>query len=163
MFPAVARPLLVAEAMIPPKTILVPTDFSEAAGVALDYAVELAAKLGAAVHVVHAFELPLVGFPDGTMTISAEMASRIIDAAQKALDELAKKHASRNIELHTFLEQADPRDAVLSAAKKVGADLIVMGTHGRRGIARALIGSVAESVVRTSSIPVLTLREARGA
>lgn len=145
--------------MIPPKTILVPTDFSEAASVALDYAVELAEKLGASVHVVHAFELPLVGFPDGTMTISAEMASRIIDAAQSALAELAKKHAPRKIALSTALEQADPRDAVLSAAKKVGADLIVMGTHGRRGIARALIGSVAENVVRTSSIPVLTLRQ----
>ncbi|MBX3260509.1 MAG: universal stress protein [Labilithrix sp.] len=144
--------------MIPPKTILVPTDFSEPARVAFDYAVQLAEKLGSSVHLVHAFEIPLVGFPDGVMTISAEMASRIIDAAQKALDDLVQPYASRKVEIHTSLEQADPRDAVLAVAKRLGADLIVMGTHGRRGIARALIGSVAESVVRTSPLPVLTLR-----
>ncbi|MBX3203749.1 MAG: universal stress protein [Labilithrix sp.] len=144
--------------MIPPKTILVPTDFSEPARVALDYAVQLADKLGASVHLVHAFELPIVGFPDGVMTISAEMASRIIDAAEKALADLVEPYKTRKIELHTSLEQADPRDGVLAVAERLRADLIVMGTHGRRGIARALMGSVAESVVRTSSIPVLTLR-----
>ena len=147
--------------MIPPKTILVPTDFSHAAAVALDYAVELAQKLGAKLQVMHAFELPLVGFPDGNMTITAEMATRITVAAQKALDDIVAKHKPRDIEIVTSLVQGDPREAVLTKAAEVGADLIVMGTHGRRGIARALIGSVAESVVRTSSIPVLTLREAK--
>lgn len=148
--------------MIPPKTILVPTDFSEAAQTALDYAADLAEKLGSKVHVVHAFELPLVGFPDGTMTITAEMAARITVAAQKALDDAVAKHKKRRVELLTSLVQGDPRDAVLTKANEIGADLIVMGTHGRRGIARALIGSVAESVVRTSPIPVLTLRGERG-
>ena len=147
--------------MIPPKTILVPTDFSEPAQKALDYSVELAEKLGAKVKVIHAFELPLVGFPDGTMTITAEMATRITVAAQRALDDIVAKYEGRDVELETSLVQGDPREAVAESAKKLGADLIVMGTHGRRGIARALIGSVAESVVRTSSIPVLTLREAR--
>jgi nucleotide-binding universal stress UspA family protein len=140
-----------------PKKILVPTDFSEPSNAALEYAVALAEKLGASVHLVHAFELPIVGFPDGTLTITAEMASRIIDAAQKALDELVKKYAARSFTVTSSLEQADPRDGVLAAAKKVGADLIVMGTHGRRGISRALIGSVAEGVVRRSPIPVLTV------
>lgn len=139
-----------------PTKILVPTDFSEPSNAALEYAVTLAEKLGAGVHVVHAFELPIVGFPDGTLTITAEMASKIIDAAQKALDDLVKKYAER-IKLTSSLEQADPRDGVLLAAKKVGAELIVMGTHGRRGISRALIGSVAEGVVRRSPIPVLTV------
>jgi nucleotide-binding universal stress UspA family protein len=88
------------------------------------------------------------------------MASRIINAAQKALDDLSAKYVGRKVKLDAFLEQADPREAVLAAAKKVNADLIVMGTHGRRGIVRALIGSVAESVVRTSPIPVLTMHGA---
>ena len=148
--------------MIPPKTILVPTDFSEPARTALDYAVDLAEKLGAKVHVVHAFELPLVGFPDGTMTITAEMATRITVAAQKALDDIVARFKGRPVDLQTSLVQGDPREAVLTFANDAGVDLIIMGTHGRRGIARALIGSVAESIVRTSSIPVLTLREARG-
>ena len=158
---ALGKGVAVGWRMIPPKTILVPTDFSEPAQKALDYAVELAEKLGAKVQVIHAFELPLVGFPDGTVTITAEMATRITVAAQKALDEVVEKYKGRSVELVTSLVQGDPREIVLETAKKLGADLIVMGTHGRRGIARALIGSVAESVVRTSSIPVLTLREAR--
>jgi nucleotide-binding universal stress UspA family protein len=150
---------------IPPKNILVPTDFSDPSKAALDYAVDLAEKLGAGVHVMHAFELPIVGFPDGTMVLTAEMASRIINAGQKALDDLVAKYASRKLAspLHAFLEQADPREAVLSAAKKVNADMIIMGTHGRRGIARALIGSVTESLVRTSPIPVLTIHPAETA
>lgn len=147
--------------MIPPKTILVPTDFSEPARDALDYAVELAEKLDAKVHVMHAFELPLVGFPDGNMTITAEMATRITVAAQSALDDILTRYRPRRVGLVTSLVQGDPREAVLTKAEEIGADLIVMGTHGRRGIARALIGSVAESVVRTSSVPVLTLREVR--
>lgn len=140
-----------------PKKILVPTDFSDASTAALDYAVELGKALGAPVHVVHVFELPIVGFPDGTLTITAEMASRIINAAQDALKRLVDEYAKKGATLTTSLEQADPRDGILSAAEKEKCDLIVMGTHGRRGIARALIGSVAESTVRRSTLPVLTV------
>lgn len=143
-----------------PKKLLVPTDFSEPSRAALDYAIDLAEPLGAAVHLVHAFELPIVGFPDGAMTITAEMGARISEAAQRALDDLVHSLRSRKVDLATTLVQSDPRDAVLSTAKKIGADLIVMGTHGRRGLTRALIGSVAESVVRTSPVPVLTIHGA---
>jgi nucleotide-binding universal stress UspA family protein len=110
--------------------------------------------------VMHAFELPFVGFPDGNVTVSAEMASKIIDAAEKAMAEAVRKHSGRRVVISTFLEQADPREAIFNAAKKVEADLIVIGTHGRRGFARALIGSTAEAVVRTSTIPVLTVHAA---
>jgi nucleotide-binding universal stress UspA family protein len=140
-----------------PKTILVPTDFSEPSKVALEYAVMLAKKLDAKVHLVHAYELPVVGFPDGTLTITADMAARIIDAARDSLAQLVDEYKKRGFELTSSIEQADPRDGVLAAAKKVNADLIVMGTHGRRGLSRALIGSVAEGVVRRSPIPVLTV------
>jgi nucleotide-binding universal stress UspA family protein len=143
--------------MTTPKRILVPTDFSEPSAAALDYAVALGQKLGATVHVVHSFELPIVGFPDGMLTITSEMASRIIDAAQTALAKIVATYDKRGVKLETSLEQADPREGVLQAARKLGADLIVMGTHGRRGLSRALIGSVTESVVRTSPVPVLTV------
>jgi len=142
---------------IAPKKILVPTDFSDASKTAVDYAVTLAKPLGASVHLVHAFELPVVGFPDGTLTITSDMASRIVNAAQEALNKLVDEYAKKGVTLTTSLEQADARDGILSAAEKERCDLIVMGTHGRRGIARALIGSVAENVVRRSSLPVLTV------
>lgn len=152
-----AEDLLSLVLMNIPKKILVATDFNAPSEAAVAYAVSLAQKLGAKVHVVHAFELPLVGFPDGVMTITAEMAARILDGAQTALSKVSSTYAERGVMIETSLEQADPREAVLTAAKKVGADLIVMGTHGRRGIARALIGSVTEAVVRTSPVPVLTV------
>lgn len=140
-----------------PKKILVATDFSQTSGAALEYAVAIGVQLGAVVHVVHSYELPVVGFPASLMEITAEMASRIIDAANAAISGIAEKYAERGIAIETSLEQAAPREGVLRAAKRVGADLIVLGTHGRRGISRALIGSVAEYVVRTSPIPVLTV------
>lgn len=142
----------------PPKTILVPTDFSEPSIAALDYAVDLAEKVGATVHVIHAYELPLIGAPEASLMMSTDMLKGILDAAEKALAELAGKYAARKINLVTALEQSDPRDAVVAASRRVDADLIIMGTHGRRGLARALIGSVAETVVRTSTVPVLTIR-----
>ncbi len=147
--------------MTTPKTILVPVDFSEASDAALDYAVELAAKLGAKVHVLHAYEIPVVGFPDGVLVATADIAGRILNASQGALDEALAKHKNRGAEITASLRQADPRDAILAVAKELGADLVVMGTHGRRGLARALLGSVAESVVRTSGVPVLTVRGPR--
>jgi len=139
-----------------PKNILVPTDFSEPAGAALDYAVAFAEKVHARVYVLHAYQLPVMGFPDG-MLISADITGRILDAANKALDECVSKYQGRNVEMVPLVKQADPREAIIAFAKDVGADLIVIGTHGRRGISRALIGSVAESVVRTSPVPVLTV------
>jgi nucleotide-binding universal stress UspA family protein len=143
-----------------PKTILVPSDFSKPSTAALEYALDLAAKLGATVHVVHAYELPLVGLPSGVITITAEQASQIIAAAEKHLADIVTRYGSRGVPLTTSLDQTDPRDAILETATKVGADLIVMGTHGRRGVARALIGSVAEQLVRTSHVPVLTVHAA---
>jgi len=57
------------------------------------------------------------------------------------------------------LRTGDPRDLIIDVARELGADLIITGTHGRRGVRRALIGSIAESVVRTAPCPVLTIRE----
>ena len=146
--------------MSAPKVILVPTDFSVSAETALDYALQLAAKLGAKVYVMHAYQLPVVGFPDGVLLPTAEIATKIISWAQSQLAACVARRKESSVEIVPVLKQADPREAVLSAAEDLSADLVVMGTHGRRGLARALIGSVAESVVRTSTVPVLTVHAA---
>ena len=146
--------------MSAPKVILVPTDFSVSAETALDYALQLAAKLGAKVYVMHAYQLPVVGFPDGVLLPTAEIATKLISWAQSQLAACVARRKESSVEIVPVLKQADPRDAVLSAAEDLSADLVVMGTHGRRGLARALIGSVAESVVRTSTVPVLTVHAA---
>jgi len=139
-----------------PKTILVPTDFSEFADHALDYAIALASELGARVHVVHALTIPELGVPElGVALISATMES-MVQRGQAALDKLVASRPSAN--LATMLRTGDPRSVILEAAQELGADLIVMGTHGRRGVTRALLGSIAEAIVRTAPCPVLTVR-----
>jgi len=143
-----------------PKIILVPTDFSVAAETALDQAIGLASKLGAKVYVLHAYQLPVVGFPDGVLVPTAEIASRVVTWAQSELAACVAKRKGSTVEIVPILKQADPREAVLAVAEEVSADLVIMGTHGRRGIARALIGSTAEAVVRTSPVPVMTVHAA---
>jgi nucleotide-binding universal stress UspA family protein len=143
-----------------PKTILVATDFSAAGELAVDQALALAAKVGAQVHVLHAYELPILGFPDGVVIPDTEIASRILGWAEKELAACVARRKESAVTIFPILEQADPRQAVLTVAKRISADLVVMGTHGRRGVARALIGSTAEAVVRASTVPVLTVHAA---
>jgi nucleotide-binding universal stress UspA family protein len=143
-----------------PRTILVPIDFGDASIAALDYAVDLADGADAKVYVLHTFEIPLVGLPDGLIVATAELTTRIVDVAQKALDDALRRYDGRNVVVTPLLRQGDPREVIVRLAEELGADLVCMGTHGRRGIERALLGSVAESVVRTSRAPVLTTHAA---
>jgi nucleotide-binding universal stress UspA family protein len=140
-----------------PKTILVPTDFGEPSEAALDYALELAKALKAEIIVMHAYEIPIMGFPDGALVATAELTSRILDGAKAGLDRQIKDHLGQGVLIRGVIKQGEAYRMVNETAEEVGADLIVMGTHGRRGIPRALIGSVAEKVVRTAKVPVLTI------
>ncbi len=143
--------------MKPPANILVPTDFSENAATALDYAVALASKLDAKIHLLNVIGLPLSNFT--TPTDSA--VGSILESSQQELDRLAASHTSEVVFAPTLLKVANARDLfdlIDATATEVGADLIVMGTHGRRGVSRLLHGSVAESVVRTAPCPVLLVR-----
>lgn len=140
-----------------PKTILVPTDFGDASDGALAYAVELARALGAQVVLMHSFEIPAVGFPDGALVATAEMTTRVLEGAQIGLDRQKEYYDGQGVTLRTVVKQGDAWRTVLATADEVGAELIVMGTHGRKGLPRALLGSVAEKVVRTARVPVLTV------
>lgn len=137
--------------------VLLPIDFSDSSTEALDYALALAEKLGARVTLMHAYETPLFGYPEGAF-ITPEVATQMASSAQSALEAVAAQHAGRGVSVVPFLHNGDPRDGIVNVARELHADLIVMGTHGRRGIARALLGSVAEHVVRTAPCPVLTVR-----
>ncbi len=139
------------------KKIIVPIDFSDTSLHALDYALEMAKKLGASVTVMHAFELPIFGFPDGALVASAEIAGKITDAAIGGLRAAMDSRKSSGVPMESVLRQGPADEEIEALAKATGADLIVIGTHGRRGLARALLGSVAEKVVRTASCPVLTV------
>jgi nucleotide-binding universal stress UspA family protein len=140
------------------RSILSPVDFGVGSETALDYALDLAQALGATVHLLHVYQIPVYGFPDGAFLAGPEIATRLSEAAQKGLDGLVARISARYPNVKGVLKQGNPADEICEAAKSLGVDLIVLGTHGRKGIAHALMGSVAERVVRTSNIPVLTIR-----
>jgi nucleotide-binding universal stress UspA family protein len=139
-----------------PRHILVPHDFSDTAQQALSFAIELAGKLGSKLTVVHAYEVPSYGYPDG-VALTAEVASSIRKAAETALEGVASRARRPGLEVQSLLRQGPAWSEINASAREIHADLIVMGTHGRHGLARALLGSVAEKVVRTAPCPVLTV------
>ena len=146
--------------MNPPRKMLVPIDFSACAEQALDYAVQLASKIGATVHLVSAIVIPALGVPDLGVGMTSSMLDQVINENQTALDKLAAARNEGQVKIvgQALIRTGDARDVILQTAEEIAADLIVMGTHGRRGLSRALLGSVTEMVVRTSPIPVLTVR-----
>lgn len=144
------------------RTVLVPVDFTETSERALDYAVELAEKFDAEVIALHAYEIPVYGFPDGAMIASGDVAARIATAAQNALDALVAARKARGARVTSRLTTGVAYEEVARVAGEVKADMVVIGTHGRRGLARALLGSVAENVIRSlTSCPVLVIHGPR--
>ena len=138
--------------------ILVATDFSHTADAALAYATTLASALQSTIHLVHVLEDPLVpasvGASDEFTPMPVEMPDEVRQRAEEAL-RARLGNAVGGTEVRTGAMAAA---AIVAVARERGADLIVMGTHGRRGLAHLLLGSVAERVVRTAECPVLTVR-----
>ena len=153
-----ASKLLIQRIMPIPKTVVVAVDFGEDSDYALDYGVDLAQAVGASVVVVHAYDVPWSSVPEGPAVASEDMMDRIRASAASGLEAILQRFSGRGVRMSGRLEQDEPSEAIVSASRTVGADLIVMGTHGRRGLPRALLGSVAERVVRTAPCPVLTVR-----
>jgi len=141
------------------RRILCPVDFSDTSSHAFDYAIELASRFGAELHLVHAYQLPAYALPDGAFVATPEFAARVADESQQQLNKLVESHASSNLKFETHLVEGVAHAEIVRVAKEMAADLIVMGTHGRSGITHFLLGSVAERVVRSSMCPVLTVRK----
>lgn len=144
------------------KRILFPTDFSRCADQALVHAVYLAEKYQAALHLLHVVTL----FEDQPGVLSDELSETetlvkmLEDKAEIELQNVANTHGSDDMEIVTNQKRAiSAAPAILEYASKNGIDLIVMGTHGRRGIGHLLLGSAAEEVVRLAECPVFTIRE----
>jgi nucleotide-binding universal stress UspA family protein len=135
-------------------TLLCAVDFEPASRRAIDLAREIAKPLGAELCLLHVYQLPVYTYPGLEPQILPELLRDIIAAAGKALQQLAADVGVPR----TLLREGDPARGILEGAREVGAAMIVMGTHGRRGLSHALLGSVAEKVVRESEIPVLTVR-----
>ena len=145
-----------------PTHILVPTDLSEGAEAALNYASELANKLGATVHLLNVISVPSLGIPELGVAITSSMIETMVADGQQSIDKLADARRGSVTIGHVLLKVGNPTDMILEAAKEVHADLIVMGTHGRHGLARAFLGSVAETVVRSAPCAVLAIHSGDG-
>jgi universal stress protein A len=141
-----------------PRKILVPIELEDAASRVLDYAASLAVALGAKLHVVHAFAQPLIG-SEVPIVLSATTADQLTAQVRERLEQLVASHVEPALRGEIAVEVGDPRTVIAEAARELGVDLIVMGTHGRRGLARLVMGSVAESVARAAHCPVLLYRE----
>lgn len=142
-----------------PKRILVPIDFSPNAEQALDYASELAGKLGATVHLVHALASPPSALQ---VALTEDILENLVNEQQEALEKLAEPRRATASFGQPTVEVGDPRDTIVETARKLGIDMIVMGTHGRRGLSRVMMGSVAEDVIRHAPCPVLVVRSRPG-
>jgi nucleotide-binding universal stress UspA family protein len=140
--------------------ILCPVDFFPASEAALRYAVALAERLDAALTVLHVVHIPAYAMPDGSLTPPLEWMQPVLDAAERELAVLVERTPHANVVLDRKVAEGMPHRAINEHAAACGADLIVMGTHGRSGLTHLLLGSVAERVVRTATTPVLTIRAA---
>lgn len=136
------------------RRILVPVDFSASSGDALRFAHSLASALGASIEVLHVMD------PSDTMLdrVADRPSGGDPTAARRLLSDFVAAVESGSVPMTERIEQGEPYDRIVSLARDEGFDLIVMGTQGRTGRPQALVGSVAESVVRTSPRPVLTVR-----
>jgi nucleotide-binding universal stress UspA family protein len=143
--------------MNPIRKILVPTDFSEHSALALTYAIDLAKRYEAALTLLHVYPVVNYAAAEGFALYTPEQLAKLITqltSQLQAIEEGARKAGAGQIS--SLMEQGDAYQEILEQAPSV--DLIVMGTHGRTGLKHALMGSVAEKIVRTSPCPVLTVR-----
>ena len=137
--------------------ILCPTDFSEASTHAVDLAVTMASRYKARIAAVHVVDAGVVVPEFGLSTVASIDEAGLSALRRKTEAELSA--ASRaGISIDVFVDVGSPAARILDRAAMLPADLIVMGTHGRTGLGRLLMGSVAEKVVRSATYPVLTVK-----
>lgn len=141
--------------------IVVGSDFSAAADAGLTQALAIA-RPGAAIDLVHCFQVPLLGLrddPDAALVPGYEhLRDELLADAHKRGDAALAAHGNSSATLRYHLVEQSPREAVCDLAEQVQADLVVVGSHGHRGLRRVLLGSVAEAVVRHAPCSVLVAR-----
>jgi nucleotide-binding universal stress UspA family protein len=133
------------------KTILHPTDFSDSSQFALDFACGLAADYGAHLVIIHVIAAPVVESDGAILSIPV----RGVEGIRARLNDL--EIPDDGIDVIRRVEEGNPATEILKMAQLCQADLIIMGSHGRSGLGRWLMGSVAKAVMRRATCPVLTV------
>ncbi len=143
-------------------SIVCPIDFSDAAREAMHLAADIASRHGAALHLVHIYQVPGISFPEATVYSGQEALEKLLDATGKELAAWraeARSMGADRVETHAIM--GVPYSEIIRFVRNNHCDLLVLGTHGRTALMRALMGSVAEKVVRHAPCPVLTVRPQR--
>ncbi len=140
------------------KRICCPIDFSDASRAAMEVASDLARRFDAELVLLHAYPIPGYTFPDGSIVASPRMMQELADQAEKHLADWQKEAAGLGApRVSTAKAIGEPAGEIVGYAAEQGMDLLVLGTHGRTGLEHALMGSIAERVVRKARCPVLTV------
>lgn len=143
--------------------ILVPTDGSETAENAVDHALDIAEKYGAEVHALYVVDVDAM-----SLTLGAEQVDRLQQGnfdemeevkakAEEATGYVADRASDRGLEVVEHIAGGQPHSVIADYAENTGVDLIAIGSHGRSGVKRALLGSVTERVLRETHVPVLVV------
>ena len=145
------------------KRILVATDGSDLSGTAVGSAIELAAAIGAELVALYVVPRYPVSYFEGGITISVEDIARTekqwSDKGQAVVDAVQEQAKAQGVTAKAVVAQSDlVAESIMSAATKHACDLVVMASHGRKGITRVLLGSETQHVLTHSTVPVLVLR-----
>jgi nucleotide-binding universal stress UspA family protein len=141
------------------RKILAATDFSPCSNAALDLALEVAKRQGASLTLLHVCQMPSYEFMGGGVYVpSPELTDDIRQDALAALEKARQRLDGQGVAIECRVLTGTPGPDIVAFARQFGHELIVVGTHGRRGLRRLLLGSVAETVVRNADVPVLTAR-----
>ena len=140
--------------------VLVPIDFSTTADRALEYAIALAQQLQARLTLLHVFDLTPLTMGDAATGIPVTAVHELEIEVQQLLQASLEQVQRAGLQGDSLLVQGTPTQTIVDTAGEQGVDLIVMGTHGRTGLAHVFLGSVAEHVIRQAPCPVLVIRKA---
>ena len=140
------------------RKILCPVGFDRNSAAAISFASEMAEPGMSTIYLLHVVSPPTI------RAVMLQPQPILTEAmADRELEKLRRAHLPRDVQYQTVLRSGDPADLIVSVAEELEADLIVIPTHGNRGLAAMLLGSVAERVVREARRPVLTIQPAVGA
>jgi nucleotide-binding universal stress UspA family protein len=135
--------------------ILLPTDGSDAADAAVEHAIDLASRYDATLHVLYVADTTEYS----TVTFEDDVVDPLEREGEDVVDAVVERADGRGVVARGVVMQGGVFETIQNYVADEGVDVVVMGTHGRRGLGRALLGSVTERVVRTSDVPVLTVRQ----
>lgn len=145
--------------MLKIERILCPTDFSDFSERAYEYAISLARHYEAELYLLHVVRPVIVGYPEYSVPDSInEFYGELRDYAEEQLREFAKVHAEGGVQAKVTVQEGVVTESILEFARENSIDMIVMGTHGRKGFQRLTVGSVTERVLRKADCPVLVVR-----